>query len=278
MMALALGVPRTKSSTHPRVGASSQTSLSAREKQIVLGTVLGDSSISYPDKLYSRYPRLSYNHGICQLAYAKWKAQSLPSLSATGREVANDGYGERLWQAHTVCHPWLEAVHRMCYSEGKKTVTTAWLNTLGPLAIAVWVMDDGACQDGQLFMHTEGFAEAENQLTQAWFAALGFSPRVDRTRTYFFLRFPTADTREIARQIRPHMHPAMLYKLPSLGQTDIRKADIPHAVFPARPLPDHARPRTDSEWDEHVRLRTCSPEHLAYLEHRKALRRARLSR
>lgn len=277
-MALALGVPRTKSSTHPKVGVSSQTLLTSREKQILLGTVLGDSSITYPDRLYSRYPRLSFNHGGPQFPFAKWKASNLPSLAVRGREIVNQGYGERLWQAHSVCHPWLEALHRLTHSNnGKKTVTTAWLDALTPLSLAFWIMDDGACQDRQLFLHTEGFTQEENYLIQTWFAALGFDPQVTETRGYYFVRFPTADTREIARQVRHHMHPSMLYKLPDLGARDIRKVDLPHVVFPARPLPAFARVRTDQEWAGHVLARTYTPEHRAYLERRKALRRVRLS-
>jgi hypothetical protein len=272
-----LGVPRTKSSTRRTVGSSCLTSLTPREWQILLGTLLGDSSLNYPDKLYSRSPRLSCNHCMEQQAWAIWKDTNLPTLQVQGREIENKGFGTHLWQSRSICHPDLERAYKLCYPEGKKTVSFEWLDRLGPLGMATWFMDNGCRQTGSIWFHTEGLGLDGNLLLERWFSRLGVPPKLSYYRTYVCIRFNTAETRELLRIMTPYAHVDLAYKFGPLPETS-RKPDIPRVSVPeVRGLPRWAKGPTDAEWAAHVKKRTGSPEHQDYLARQRkhrALRRA----
>ena len=275
-MGLQLGVPRTKSSSHPRVGSSSRTSLTSLERQIVLGTMLGDSSLSYPDKLYSRFPRLAHNHGPDQFEYGNWLNAQLPSLNMKGKVAKNLGYGSSILRSASSCHPDLELIHKLCTVDGKKRVNREWLDRIGPVGLAVWFMDDGSRMGGSAArLHTEGFSFEENQCIADWFASLGLTPRVLTYRGYFYIAFRNEDTRSLLNVVRPHIIPSLAYKA-TLTHRDAALPGTPMLPVPELSgFPDWVHAASEEEWEARVKARTGTPAHLAYLTRRKALKALR---
>ena len=109
-----------------------------REKQIVLGTLLGNSSIIFPNK--SKYPHLQMRESISKGGnWIRCKAHELKKFSRPKSFIADkDSY--RWNSISNVC--WKQ-FHNMCYKEDEKVICSKWLDQLQDLGMACWFMDKG---------------------------------------------------------------------------------------------------------------------------------------
>jgi len=139
-------------------------------KQVILGALLGDSSILKPREHNRR--GVTFGHSIAQSDYFDFKLQLLGSLV---REVKGQrgGFPGSLpnRRAYSRIIPDLhELITSYCVGkDGKKHVTEQWANTLTPLGMAIWYMDDGSVnlnlsQRPRARISTNGFPEGEVQL------------------------------------------------------------------------------------------------------------------
>lgn len=120
------------------------------EKQVLLGCLLGDSSIRF--KHYKKAKTgfcFEFGHATKQLNYLKFK-RCLLSCGAKIRHRLRASFDNpipRWFHTFTYHHrPYLEELHALCIVNGEKTVNRAWLNRLDPLGIALWYQDDGHCR------------------------------------------------------------------------------------------------------------------------------------
>lgn len=123
-------------------------SLTKEQKDIIFGTVLGDG---YLNKRGSNV-RLQLVHGPAQEHYIKWKAEKLSNL-LTPRGVVYVTYNDKYrangkvtrWNFYTKSHEYLVFLHNLMYSNnGKKFINKEILSRLTPLALYVWLADDGS--------------------------------------------------------------------------------------------------------------------------------------
>ena len=113
------------------------------KEQILLGTLLGDASISKLIGKNKTY-RISWEHCLEQEDYALWKAfNSLDNYSVYKRNRLDTRTGS-IYNSIT-CYSRkdnYELYRNLFYTESKE-VSEEVLNKLEPLGIAVWFMDDG---------------------------------------------------------------------------------------------------------------------------------------
>jgi hypothetical protein len=112
--------------------------LTNREKQVVLGTLLGNSSIIFPSK--SSYPHLQMRESISKGGeWIRCKAEELKKFSRSKSFVADkDSYR---W--NSISDECWNYYYNLCYKNGKKTVNAEWLDQLQDYGIACWFMDKG---------------------------------------------------------------------------------------------------------------------------------------
>lgn len=202
--------------------------LTQRQRDLIVGTLLGDSSIS---KIRNRFRNhyLSFTHAARYRKYAEWKAAELAPFSRpfwfgkTTNKVRPrlSGFDAILFQ--TITHPAFEAFRHLFYLNGKKHIPDNIADLLTPLGLAVWYMDDGTLR----WWHTKRGAYAEfcterfpiteqEVLVTALQTVFSFRPRTKKTSyghsQRIFLDWP--DTQRFASVVRPHIIPSMLYKLP----------------------------------------------------------------
>jgi hypothetical protein len=113
------------------------------KEQILLGTLLGDASIS---KLIDRRKTYSirWEHCLEQEEYALWKADnSLDNYSIYKRDRLDSRTGN-IYKSIT-CYSTKDdyKYYRNLFYKESKEVNQEILNMLQPLGIAVWFMDDG---------------------------------------------------------------------------------------------------------------------------------------
>lgn len=122
------------------------TPLSNQCEALILGTLLGDGSMSLI-KPYKE-ARFSFKHSIKQKEYFFWKVSLLSEISSDKcywtQSGKNEGYGIQKLRYQSRALPQLTDIYRLVYKQGKKKVTRKWLNQLTPLSLAAWWFDDGS--------------------------------------------------------------------------------------------------------------------------------------
>jgi recombination protein RecA len=116
--------------------------LSDQQRQLVLGGLMGDGSVS-PKRDHSNgagmKSRFRFGHGKKQDQYALWKASLLAGVPVT---ISPHSQGGLMVETSPLAE--LDALREAVYVGGKKVFSWDYLKELTPLALAVWYMDDGS--------------------------------------------------------------------------------------------------------------------------------------
>jgi hypothetical protein len=188
--------------------------LTEYEQQAVLGTLLGDASIGYPNKR-SRTPRLATNHGGPQEAWSRYKAETLCRLGVRVDVVANPGFGEITVRSVSRCLPALVGVFDLVRPDGgDKRITPAWLDQLGGVGLAWWLCDDGSCsRDTGMSLHTEGYDRESVECAAAWLSTKFGRVSINCGRTCGWYLGLNRDCRDAMRElVYAHIPACMAYK------------------------------------------------------------------
>lgn len=113
--------------------------LSQTQKDIIVGTLLGDGSLEH-DRF--KASRLQIKQSERKKEYVMWLYENLANLVKTPPKQRPD---TRQWYFSTRSLRSLEEYRRLFYENGRKIVPKSINDLLqSPLALAVWFMDDGA--------------------------------------------------------------------------------------------------------------------------------------
>jgi hypothetical protein len=188
--------------------------LTSVQKQLILGTLLGDGSMVF----MANHPRYRASQGIKQKEYTLHKARILENYINTPPAICpNLGYGSQLVVFSTVTTPVLDFIPVLCYRniEGKyvKHVNLSWLNELTWEGIAYWFMDDGALQSSaNIVMNTQGFSESEVKMLADWLTSMGTRAKATKASNYWVVRLNKANSLKFIENVRPYIIPELMYK------------------------------------------------------------------
>jgi hypothetical protein len=122
-----------------------QAEMTEDQKQVCLGTLLGDGHLIERGSL-------KVTHAWHQFTYLKWKHTILsPHVCAIGyEESVKEVTGTRCFGflLRTTPHTWLKSLHKVFYPDGRRIFPSSVLESLEPLGLAVWYFDDGHLSDG----------------------------------------------------------------------------------------------------------------------------------
>jgi recombination protein RecA len=235
--------------------------LSDQQWQVVLGSLLGDGSLS-PSRRGRHGVRFRLGHGAKQVDYLDWKVSLLGNIGCSRRQ---DARGAAFADFSPL--PELGELQRTVYlGDGKRHITWDYLKALTPLALAIWFMDDGTftarSQGRQL--RTEGGSGRVQFCLEALSEGsrdrlvdhlrdthgLDASWRRSGIRQMAVLTMTTASSAAFLELVAPYVHPSMDYKLlPRLrGQCDVEPEFVDPILqpVPARILDIHVKPQTRS--------------------------------
>lgn len=199
-----------------------QTPFTQRQQEIVFGTVLGDGYLRPTNSNAENHSyALSLCHGEKQLEYLKWKFAELENFVTTKefRISTRQFRGNAPTYAFsTVSHPFLNEVHRICYSaNGKKDITAQWLAHITPLALAVWYMDDGSLNKRYhtVVLCTNSFSRQGQLLAISFLKErYGIDAVLEpRRNNQTVIRINASQSRKFMDIIAPHVPACMEYKL-----------------------------------------------------------------
>src|SRR3989338_1383100 len=118
--------------------------LSNKNKEVILGSLLGDGSLKIPERY--KNARFSFRHSVLQQKYFFWKVDQLKEISGENcwwKQKA-DGYGGEKLRYQSLALESLSELHKLTHKNNHLVIKRKWLNQLTPLSLAIWWLDDGS--------------------------------------------------------------------------------------------------------------------------------------
>ena len=195
------------------------TMITKRQKEIIIGTLLGDGYLQATGK---KNARLKLEHSEKQKDYIFWKYEELKNLMQD-KPKKLERYNPKWEKAYTYyrCQshsmPLLGKFKRLFYDKaGRKRIPEKISMLLkSPLSLAVWYMDDGHyyLRDDVAYIYLPRYSEEEiRRLTEALGKNFNLKPRVIKKKGYPVLYFPKEETQKLMAIIKPWVPEFMKYK------------------------------------------------------------------
>lgn len=210
-------------------------SLTSIQKQVILGSLLGDGSCTFCKKDTGN-KGLSFGHSLKQKDYALFKQSLLSSIGGKlEKRIVKNSYGKEKVRYTTNVHAGITAIHHLIYnSQNERTLSIEAIRQLNWLGFAIWYMDDGSRQQGNkmnsIHLHTEGYKQEEVQQVVDYYNSIGLKCYMQNPRKYYIINFSVESSDYIWENIRKYIIPSMQYKLPERHRgffEDITAAEIP---------------------------------------------------
>ena len=235
--------------------------LSDLQWQVVRGALMGDGALSQNRLSGNRGARFRMSHSPKQAAYIDWKA----SLFSNIRQSRSTNSKGDIFIDLTPL-PELAELREAVYRGGQKHLSSNYLESLTPLSLAIWYMDDGSFSirakglqerthdgSGRSEICVEAMAEDTRQrLVEHLAGAFDLHPTLSLrgARKKAVLTFDKDETAKLHARIAPYVHPSMDYKLLERfrGQFAVEPEFVTPRILPApAPVLDiHVKPKTRS--------------------------------
>lgn len=189
-----------------RARVARKAKLTRRQKQIVIGSMLGDAHLVATTRRFA----FRINHGITQKEYVDWKYFELENLTNSSPRICN----EKVYYFRSVSHPFFNSLRNKFYCGRLKILPNDLEKWLTPLSLSAWFMDDGAREGRQVRINTQSFSLVENKrLIRILEAKLGISVTINRDKDRFRLRVKDQSMDKFRKLVSPYLLPSMRYKL-----------------------------------------------------------------
>jgi len=193
-----------------------QVPLTQKQKEFVIGSLLGDGHISK-----GKLKRFAVCHGEKQLDYLKYKKDLLSNFITTDiHKTIQKTRNSTLYSITTIGHKDFEFFHNLFYKD-KKIIKEELINLITPYSIAIWFMDDGNTRKYNMKLCTESFTKEENEVLTKIFDKFDIICNVykynNREKKYYYLTFNKENSIKLSKLIKPYIIPSMGYKLSLLN-------------------------------------------------------------
>ena len=129
----------------PREVRSPPNVLTSRQKEVLVGTLLGDGCLAK----HGRFHRLFVKHRLAQESLVEFKREAFSDFVTMSLHRFDQRLGDHRYpcvQFVTRTSPLFSEWHGRLY-DGRRKIVPADIGTvLTPLSLAVWFMDDGGCR------------------------------------------------------------------------------------------------------------------------------------
>ncbi len=182
-------------------------SLSELQRSIVVGTLLGDGAMRCKTNAL-----LEINHSVHQRTYVDWKFRHLAELVSTPPKQRPGNGGRTAYRFVTRSLPELTPYYQLFYRAGRKVAPEV---ALTPLAMAVWLMDDGSRSRRAIYLNTQQFDLAcQHVLLWLLLDQWGVSGTLNRDKCYHRIRLSVVGAARFSELVFPHVLPEFRYKIP----------------------------------------------------------------
>ena len=169
------------------------------EKQVLLGSLLGNASLSF-----TKF-RAAYHNGrsLEYRSYIDWLINSLNRLLLTGSKILRNGLdGSYNYVFNTVGHSEILDIGNLLYKNNKKHVTLEYLELMTELGLSTWFKESGT-KDGSLI--TTQYSQEENKIISKYLKEhWGINNKVinDKKNNLFYIKIK--DIKEFKAIVWPY--------------------------------------------------------------------------
>lgn len=207
--------------------------LTKEEKDILVGSLLGDGCL----RIMSRctVPAFSVSHSEVQKPYVFWKYEKLKRWVRTSpwkeeRIYHKDKSRKTFsWRFQTLSNSAFMELWETFYCNGKKIIPDNLSSLLrhSPLALAVWLMDDGNKNHKAVFINTQSFTlDDQYKLPQVLKESYGLNATINKHsisngKQLYRIRIDTESTRKLSSILHQYLLPEFYYKIPNFPRNDL---------------------------------------------------------
>jgi predicted DNA-binding protein YlxM (UPF0122 family) len=212
---------------HKKYDILRETPINSVQKQFIVGTLLGDGCL-YKDSPKSNF-KLSIGQCEAQEQYFHWKVAMMDPFINGFNRLVNKRKNSIMLQTRTITHKDFNIFADMFYTNDRVKIIPDNLDIyLTPLALAVWVMDDGNLKSGvNMRIATMSFTESDNYKLQSYLKkcfdlnskVMGFKMK---DKQYFQITLNKENTQKLSNIIREYVVDCMKYKLMPEPSTTLR--------------------------------------------------------
>jgi hypothetical protein len=164
--------------------------ITSKQRCIIIGTILGGSSIVRPKKGKNCY--LSMRNK--DLDWLKFKANELINL-ATKEPITS----EKTYRWHSICYPLFNEFESMFYKEKNRNLTVDVLNLLQDDSIAVWYKDCGSVVKDCIILNTHIWGQDGTEKIMEYFDSLEWKGQIFTERKNFRIKLDEKTSQEITK-------------------------------------------------------------------------------
>ena len=161
--------------------------------------------------------RLHIKHKDAHRALALWKYEVFRDFVSMEPHCFEQRLGEKRHpcvQFATRTHSLFSFWHDRFYRERRKIVPLEIADYLTPLALAVWLMDDGAADRTGVTFQTHSFERDETQrLADVLESNLGIKASLRQNKGSWIIYVGIGSLERLQRVVQPHILPEFQYKL-----------------------------------------------------------------
>lgn len=189
---------------------------------VIIGSVLGDAYLSnrtgegvricYRQSIFHK----EYLHWLYTFFYDRGYVSNLQPRKYTRTIKTQEGKEYYGYEFNTFTFRSLGWVHKMFYSKGKKIVPLNIAEYLTPLALAVWIMDDGGFTGYGIRIATNSFTLKEVELlNEVLKSKFNLETTIQKlsNKNQYSIYIKKQSINDIRSILEPYLHSSMLHKL-----------------------------------------------------------------
>jgi hypothetical protein len=177
------------------------------QHSVIIGTILGDGYLLKTTRGYC----LRLNHSIKQRKYVDWKYSALHTI-ATEPKIHKNSYYFR-----TVSHPVMDDYRKIFYRDREKIIPDVLVEMINPIALAVWIMDDGTNELGtsrSLRINTQCFSLTDQEkIIRILKSKFGIFTTLNRDKDRYRIRIRKNSMPKLRSIVKEYIIPSMFYKI-----------------------------------------------------------------
>ncbi|HCM38314.1 TPA: hypothetical protein DIS61_06705 [Patescibacteria group bacterium] len=190
--------------------------LTSKQKEIIIGTLLGDGHLEKNGK----HTRLRVDHYNKHKKYVFWLAKELIPFSLKPRAInetdKRSGKVYSRWHISTKSLQLFDEFRALFYRGRIKIVPRNLEALITPLSLAIWYMDDGFRRKDSkgFYLCTSSYTQEEHKVLQeVLFKRFMILTKVHHQREYLRMFIPSASANTFNGLIKPYVLPDLNYKL-----------------------------------------------------------------
>jgi len=182
------------------------------QEQIIIGTVLGGSSLTKPPNGKNFYLSMRSKEEL-------WLRYKVAELDKYYGDTSLQKYGGT-FRANSPCMPNITSLHNRLYDENGRILKMEVLDMLMDIGLAIWYLDGGG-RTGRgkknAYLNATKFGDAGAKIAKEYFDTLDMPCEINKSKSRIRILFSVSGTEEFFK-ITAHRFPAfMYYRLEGIG-------------------------------------------------------------